>query len=75
MTIINQALQHTLLALLAGHRITELIEHGVLSDDMIFAEVSNKFEYDVHAIRGNVEQPQRLFRGASGRIWDWDGTQ
>lgn len=75
MTIFNQALQDTLLSLLPCHRITELVEHGVLSDDMIITEISNKFEYDIHSIHAKFEHPQRLLCAASGRIWDWDGTQ
>ena len=51
---------------------TKLVEHPVLSDDVIVTDVSSRFEQGVHSIRAAFEQPRLLFCSASGRVWRLD---
>jgi len=71
-TLFGRSAPDTVLISLIGQPVTRLVEHPVLSDDMIITEARSKFEFDVHSIHAEFEQPQRLFCSASGRIWDAD---
>lgn len=70
--ILGRSAPDTVLTAMRGRPITQLIEHPVLSDDMIISRAYSKFEFDIHSIRAEFEQPRRLFCGASGRVWDPD---
>ncbi|MDH7972992.1 hypothetical protein QH494_12465 [Sphingomonas sp. AR_OL41] len=71
-TVFGRSAPDTVLITLIGQPVTRLVEHPVLSDDMIVTEAHSKFAFDVHSIYAEFEQPQRLFCSASGRVWDAD---
>ena len=54
---------------LLGKSIRALVEHPVLSDDMIISHVSSTFEHGVHSVRAEFDQPRLLFCSTSGRVW------
>ena len=58
------------LTALVGRPVSHLVEHPVLSDDMIVTEATARHEYGLHSVRADFEQPRRLFCSASGRVWD-----
>ncbi|MFW2850725.1 hypothetical protein ACM61V_02200 [Sphingomonas sp. TX0543] len=70
--ILGRSAPDTVLTAMRGRPITQLVEHPVLSDDMVISHAYSRFEYDTHSIRAEFEQPRRLFCGASGRVWDPD---
>lgn len=71
-TIFGRSAPETVLIALIGQPVTRLVEHPVLSEDMIITEAHSKFEFNVHSIHAEFDQPRRLFCSASGRVWDAD---
>lgn len=68
--ILGRSAPDTVLTAMRGQPITQLVEHPVLSNDMVISHAYAKFEFDIHSIHAEFEQPRRLFCGASGRVWD-----
>lgn len=69
LTLWNCTLPEIAICQLAGQPITRLIEHPILSSDMIITEASSIEISDRQAIQVNFDQPKRLFCKASGRSW------
>lgn len=65
----NCTLPEIAISQLAGQPITRLIEHPILSSDMIITEASSAKIGDRQAIQIDFDQPKRLFCKASGRSW------
>jgi len=74
-TLRGRTLHEAALALLPGRPVTDLIEHHILSRNMIVTEAVNNFQYGGGSIYVTIEQPRRLFCGRSGRVWSWSGNQ
>lgn len=70
--IFGRSAPDTVLTALKGRPITALIEHPVLSSDMIISHAHSKFEFGDHSIRAEFEQPRLLFCSASGHAWASD---
>lgn len=68
-TISGRSLPDTTLAALPGRPITDLVEHPILSSNMIITHVSNTLDPGP-SIRAELDQPRRLFCNVSGRVWD-----
>lgn len=69
-TIYGESPPDTVLVALNGRPISCLVEHPVLSDDMIITHASAISEFGVHSVTADFEQPRLLFCSASGRVWD-----
>lgn len=69
LTLWNCTLPEIALSQLAGQPITRLIEHPILSSDMIITEASSAKIGERQAIKVIFDQPKRLFCKASGRSW------
>lgn len=69
LTLWNCTLPEIAISQLAGQPITRLIEHPILSSDMIITEASSIEIGDQQAIQVNFDQPKRLFCKVSGRSW------
>ncbi len=69
LTLWNCTLPEIAISQLAGQPITRLIEHPILSSDMIITEASSAKIGDRQAIQIDFDQPKRLFCKASGRSW------
>ena len=65
----GRSLPQTTVVALRDRPVTDLIQHPVLSDDMIVTDVTSTFDYDMPSVRVYFEQPRLLFCGASGRVW------
>lgn len=72
-SLAGRSLPETALLQLSGRPITDLVEHPVLSADMIITQASNRSEYGAHFVHAEFEQPFRLFCGTSGYVWDCEG--
>lgn len=59
----------TVATALRGRPVTHLVEHAVLTDDMIITDVTPSHDRGKHSIRARFDQPRLLFCGASGRVW------
>jgi hypothetical protein len=73
-TIHGQSLPDTTLAASIGRPITDLVEHPILSQDMIIWRAYEAFDPGP-AILAELIMPQRLYCGVSGRTWECDGMQ
>lgn len=69
LTLWNCTLPEIAISQLAGQPITRLIEHPILSSDMMITKASSEKIGERQAIKVDFKQPKRLFCKASGRTW------
>ena len=68
-TIFGKKAPASILDTLVGQPVRKIIEHPVLSDDMIILQATSCLEHGVTSVCAEFEQPLRLFCSASGRVW------